>query len=100
MRQPFFEELEMDGMVSKNSYVEDITRHQLLQQVCHTHKAGGMAGTDTVGGEASCAWATSLCRGSVTHTLPFAPRAVTLFWSIIRPRSATILPLIGNPKER
>jgi len=46
----------MDGMVSKTSCVEDITRPQWLQQVCHTQTAGVMAGTGTVGGEASCAW--------------------------------------------
>ena len=31
MSQPFFEEMETDGMMSKNPCVEDTTRHQLLQ---------------------------------------------------------------------
>jgi len=31
MSQPFFEEMETDGMMLKNPCVEDTTRHQLLQ---------------------------------------------------------------------
>jgi hypothetical protein len=60
MSQPFFEEMKMDGMMSKHSCVEDTTRHQLLQQVCHTHKAGIMAGASATYSQAFCAWAAGL----------------------------------------
>jgi hypothetical protein len=50
MSQPFFEEMETDGMMSKHSCVENTTRHQLLQQVCNSHKTGIMAGAGVIGG--------------------------------------------------
>ena len=79
MSQPFFEEVEIDGMMSKNSCAEHTTSHQLLQQVCNTHKEGVIAGTGATGGKAFCAWAAGLYRWSVTNTLPFAPSALSNF---------------------
>src|SRR5919201_6169560 len=38
MSQPFFEEVERDSMLSKNSCAEHTTRRQLQQQVCTTHQ--------------------------------------------------------------
>jgi hypothetical protein len=40
MSQPFFEEVEIDSMMSKNSCAEHTSRRQLQQQVCNTHRWG------------------------------------------------------------
>ena len=77
MSQPFFEEVEIDSMMSKNSCAEHTTRRQLQQQVCNTHQAGVISGVGAIGGKACCVRAAGLYRCSVTNTLPFAPRAVS-----------------------
>src|SRR5215475_11533193 len=55
MSQPFFEELEIDSMMSKNSCTEHTTRRQLQQQACNTHQAGLISGVGAIGGKACCA---------------------------------------------
>jgi hypothetical protein len=53
MSQPFFEEVDTDGLMAKKSCVENTTSPPWLQQVCNTHKAGVMAGAGAIGGQVS-----------------------------------------------
>jgi hypothetical protein len=63
----------MDGMVSQHSCVEDTTRHQLLQQVCSTHKAGIMAGAGAIGSKVSGAGRLASTDGPSPTPCPLPP---------------------------